>query len=140
MSFSTKRKAPSGTESNKKAKTNGNIMSFFGGPKAATTTTTTTTTNGSSTPATAAPAIRFDKEKWVATLKPEQKELLQLEIDTMDESWLAQLKDELVTKEFLELKRFLNREWSGPKKIFPPKEDIYSWHVYLPSIARPCLS
>lgn len=58
----------------------------------------------------------------------EQKQLLKLEIDTLDSSWLAHLKDEIVTKEFLDLKRFLDREAAAGKKIFPPRGDIYSWY------------
>jgi uracil-DNA glycosylase len=95
------------------------ITSFFKAPPA--------TKNG--TAKTSAPApIKFDKAAWVAKLTPEQKELLQLEIDTMDESWIYHLKDELVSSEFLNLKRFLKKEWASGKKIFPPKEDIYSWY------------
>ncbi|CAI4218668.1 unnamed protein product [Parascedosporium putredinis] len=73
----------------KKPKQNGNIMSFFGGG------------GGSAKPSTTGsePAFRFDKKKWVAGLTAEQKELLQLEIDTMHDSWLAVLKDEITTKE-----------------------------------------
>lgn len=63
----------------------------------------------------------------MAGLTPEQKELLQLEIDTLDESWLAHLKDEVVTPEFLNLKRFLKKEKEGKVKVFPPEEDVYSW-------------
>lgn len=100
----------------KKPKADGNIASFFGAaPKPA---------GKASAPA---PVTRFDKDKWVASLKPEQKELLQLEIDTLDESWLAHLKDELVSKEFLDLKRFLDREITSGRKVFPPRDDIYSW-------------
>ena len=60
-------------------------------------------------------------------LTPEQKDLLALEIETLDESWLAQLKDEVVSKEFLELKRFLKKEHEQGKQIFPPAPDVYSW-------------
>ncbi|RMD43982.1 hypothetical protein DV735_g1146, partial [Chaetothyriales sp. CBS 134920] len=77
-------------------------------------------------------AIKFDKEKWVASLKPEHKELLQLEIDTLDVSWLAHLKDELTSASFLDLKRFLKREIDAGKKIFPPMEDVYSWSRHTP--------
>ena len=113
-----KRKAGASTgNDSKKPKANGNIASFFGAaPKPAGA--------GAGAPA---PAVKFDKAKWVASLKPEQKELLQLEIDTLDESWLAHLKDDLVTKEFLDLKRFLDREISSGRKVFPPRNDIYSW-------------
>lgn len=65
------------------------------------------------------------------SLTAEQQELLKLEIETLHESWLAVLKDEVRTPEFLALKRFLNQESKGTKKIFPPEEDIYSWSVPL---------
>ncbi|KAK4648305.1 uracil DNA glycosylase [Podospora bellae-mahoneyi] len=115
----------------------GSIMSFFGSSPAAKPSATNssglpTTPNSSFTAPTDPAAARFDKDKWVATLTPEQKRLLQLEIDTLDESWLVHLKDEIVTKEFLDLKRFLEREYAAGKKIFPPKEDIYSWSRHTP--------
>lgn len=46
----------------------------------------------------------------------------------MDESWLARLKEEVVTPEFLELKRFLKEEKNSGAKIFPPENEIYSWY------------
>jgi len=64
----------------------------------------------------------------VASLTPEQRELLKLEIETLDESWLAQLKDEVVTPEFLALKRFLKKEKESGVQIFPPENEIYSWY------------
>ncbi|KAL7275019.1 uracil DNA glycosylase [Rhizina undulata] len=81
-----------------------------------------------------APAAKakFDKDAWVKTLTAEQKELLKLEIDTMDVSWLEVLKGEFVTPGFLSLKRFLEAEKKGGKKIFPPEKDIYSWSRYTP--------
>lgn len=79
--------------------------------------------------ATSAALPKFDKEKWVAKLTPEQKELLSLEIETLHESWLAQLKDEVLTKEFLNLKRFLKVEKETGQKVFPPEKEIYSWFV-----------
>lgn len=100
----------------KKPKANGSITSFFGAPKPKPGAVRPSTTSSS-----------FNKEKWVATLTPEQKELLQLEIDTMDESWLAQLKEEIVKPEFLALKRFLQKEKQAGVKVFPPENDIYSW-------------
>lgn len=72
---------------------------------------------------------KFDKEKWVAKLTPEQKELLSLEIESLHESWLAQLKDEVLTKEFLDLKRFLKAEKEAGQKVFPPEREIYIWFV-----------
>jgi uracil-DNA glycosylase len=69
----------------------------------------------------------FSKEKWVSSLTKEQKDLLQLEIDTLDDSWLAHLKDDVTTPEFLNLKRFLKKEQDSKAKVFPPNEDVYSW-------------
>ena len=101
-----------------------------------TTSTTATTTASIFTSAAAAPSSaesaaplpKFDKAKWVEKLTPEQKDLLALEIASLDESWLAHLKDEVVTKDFLDLKRFLKKEHDSGKKIFPPAADVYSWY------------
>lgn len=113
-----KRKANGPNPDAKKAKSDGNIMSFFGGKTAA-----------------KAPgqATKFNKAKWVSTLTGEQKELLKLEIETLHESWLGVLRDELTTKEFLDLKRFLIKEENMGKRVFPSREDIYSWFVPIPS-------
>lgn len=54
---------------------------------------------------------------------------MKLEIETLDETWLAQLKDEVTSKDFLELKRFLKKEIASGKEVFPPLEDVYSWCV-----------
>ena len=115
-----KRKAGGVAESHgaKKSKSDGSITSFFGAPKV----------NGTAK-ASSSPAAKFDKDKWVAGMTPEQKELLQLEIDTMDPSWLALLKDDLTSQEFLNLKKFLKQETAAKKKWFPPAEDVYSWYA-----------
>ena len=76
-----------------------------------------------------APAQKFDKKAWVEKLPQEHKDLLALEIHSLHETWLAVLKDEILTKEFLELKRFLKREKEAGKTIFPPAEDVYSWYL-----------
>ncbi|KAL2841194.1 uracil-DNA glycosylase-like protein [Aspergillus pseudodeflectus] len=110
----------------KKSKANGSITSFFGAPKSSPTATATTKTAAPSRVSSS-----FNKQKWVATLTAEQKELLQLEIDTMDESWLAHLKEEIVKPEFLALKRFLQKEKQSAT-VFPPEEDIYSWSRHTP--------
>ena len=89
----------------------------------------TSTAAASSSAEPAAPVPKFDKAKWVEKLTPEQKDLLALEIASLDESWLSQLKDEVVTKDFLDLKRFLKKEHESGKKIFPPAADVYSWYV-----------
>lgn len=112
----------------KKAKQNASITSFFGAPKPVSAAAAPVGSSPTpSSPAVLETAPKFDKARWVAGLTAEQRDLLQLEIDTLDESWLAQLKAEIVTKEFLDLKRFLNKEASAGKKIFPPRQDIYSW-------------
>ncbi|KAH6619548.1 uracil-DNA glycosylase-like protein [Chaetomium sp. MPI-SDFR-AT-0129] len=123
-----KRKAAADAEANAKKAKQGNIMSFFGGPKAG-----TPGKSGTAAPVPVfEPAVKFDKNKWAATLDPEQRKLLQLEIDTLHESWLALLRDELVSKEFLDLKRFLARELGAGKTVFPPMEDVYSWSRHTP--------
>ncbi|KAL2270203.1 hypothetical protein VTJ83DRAFT_2387 [Remersonia thermophila] len=121
-----KRKAPAEAGAEAKKAKQGTLTSFFGAKPAA------GSGSSSSSSASEPPAIKFDKAKWAATLTPEQRQLLQLEIDTLHESWLALLKDELVSKEFLELKRFLDRETKADRKWFPPKEDVYSWSRYTP--------
>ena len=94
----------------------------------ATTASIFTSAAAAPTPAeAAAPLPKFDKAKWVEKLTPEQKDLLALEIASLDETWLSQLKDEIVTKDFLDLKRFLKKEHENGKKIFPPASDVYSW-------------
>jgi len=106
----------------KKPKANGSITSFFGAPKPVSNTSSTS-------PAVPSPVVKFDKDKWLEKLTDEQKELLKLEIETLHESWLAHLKDEVLTKEFLDLKRFLKKEKVDGKTIFPPMEEVYSWYV-----------
>jgi uracil-DNA glycosylase len=108
--MSLKRKAADVATSAKKAKPNSSITSFFGAPKPK-------------------PEAAFDKEAWVAKLSDEQKELLQLEIDTLHDSWLPHVKDILTSPKFLELKRFLNKELKGPKPIYPQMKDVYSWYA-----------
>ena len=65
-------------------------------------------------------------------LSDEQKQLLTLEIGTLHESWLKELRDEITSESFLNLKRFLKTEAQSGKKIFPPSEDVYSWSVSYP--------
>ncbi|OJD17807.1 uracil-DNA glycosylase [Emergomyces pasteurianus Ep9510] len=115
-----------GTDS-KKSRPNGSITSFFGAPKVK-----NSSTPGAKLSFGPSPTINFNKEKWIAGLTAEQKELLKLEIDTLDESWLAHLKEEVLTPEFLNLKRFLKREIAGGAKIFPPLEEVYSWSRHTP--------
>lgn len=114
--MSMKRKLP--TDSTPDAKKPRAITSFFASNGSA-------TSSSSKKDGPAGPT--FDKEGWVKTLTDQQKELLDLEIRTMHDSWLNELKDELVTPEFLDLKRFLKKEKEQGKVIFPIEEDIYSW-------------
>ncbi|KAL8931620.1 MAG: hypothetical protein Q9216_007136, partial [Gyalolechia sp. 2 TL-2023] len=130
MTTPLKRKAGEiATASTKKPKADAAITSFFKQP-ASGGSSKTSPLSSLANPSPADPPIaaspKFDKEKWVAKLTDEQKELLTLEIETLHESWLAQLKDEILTKDFLDLKRFLKKEKESGKTIFPPMEDVYS--------------
>lgn len=108
----------------KKAKKDSSLTSFFGAPKVVSSSTNHAS---SSAPEAQGAAPKFDKEKWVATLNAEQKDLLKLEIDTLDPTWLSHLKGEIVTPGFLKLKQFLKAEVEAGKTIFPPLEEVYSW-------------
>ena len=123
-----KRKAEPLTASSldlKKPKKDASLTSFFGAPKAA---NSSTISGHSSSPTVTEPApIRFDKDKWVSGLSGEQRQLLKLEIDTLDPSWLAYLREDVLHNDFLELKRFLQSEIDSEKNIFPPLKDVYSW-------------
>lgn len=146
--MSSKRKATDiATNESKKPRANGSITSFFGPPKTVATNTKGTTIEKKTEPGKEAetktetepqPApAKWDKEAWVSKLTDTQKELLTLEIETLHESWLKELKDEVCSKEFLELKKFLAREKEQGKKIFPPLADVYSWFVALSSSSTP---
>lgn len=93
-------------------------------------TTTTAPATDQTAPAAAAappPPPVFDKAKYIASLTSEQRYLLDLELTTMEDSWLELLHSELTKPYFLDLKRFLLKEWAGPVPIFPPREDVYAW-------------
>jgi uracil-DNA glycosylase len=100
--------------------THNSITSFFGPPKPK---------PGGDTSKAAPVVSKFDKDAWVAKLSDEQKELLKLEIETLHESWLAVLREDIVKPDFLELKRFIKKEIDGGKTVFPPLQDVYSWCV-----------
>lgn len=139
--MSLKRKAVDiALDASKKPKPNASITAFFGQPKATISSSPASrVSEPASSPSTLSAAeptpVKFDKEAWTAKLTPEQKELLKLEIHSLDESWLAVLKDEVTSKEFLDLKRFLKKEAETGKKIFPPSEDVYSWYMASPSLS-----
>lgn len=134
MSPTLKRKAggdANGAADAKKPKQSG-IMSFFGGktsPNGASSSAKGSGAAGVAGASSTVAAPKFDKATWVESLTPEQRDLLKLEIETLHESWLAHLKDDVTSKEFLDLKRFLNRETQAGRKWFPPAEDVYSWCV-----------
>lgn len=121
-----KRKAEQTAAANdsKKPKKDASLTSFFGQPKVVNAAPNGTS---SSPPEAQGAAPKFDKDKWVQSLNAEQKDLLKLEIDTLDSTWLAHLKDELITPGFLSLKKFLKREIDTGKTVFPPLEEVYSW-------------
>ena len=134
INMSLKRKAVDlAADAAKKPKANASITAFFGQPKV--NASSSAKSNGSSQPASSpaaaeadTPAVaKFDKDAWVAKLSAEQRELLKLEIETLDESWLAVLKDEVASREFLDLKKFLRKEAEAGKTIYPPSKDVYSW-------------
>lgn len=127
--MSLKRKAGDlATDAAKKPKSsNAAITSFFGQPKSS----PTTSANSSQT-LPSSPAKSFDKKAWIATLTEDQRQLLKLEIGTLHESWLAELQKELISKDFLDLKRFLASEVTSGKKVFPPSQDVYAWSRHTP--------
>ncbi|KAL9096401.1 MAG: hypothetical protein Q9165_001398 [Trypethelium subeluteriae] len=140
--MSLKRKATDlAAEEAKKPKANGNIQSFFGAPKSNPSTSSTdpskTSSTSSSLPTSSPP--KFDKQAWIDSLNDEQRSLLKLEIETLHESWLAHLHTELLTKEFLNLKKFLAGEVTSGKTVFPPSEDVYSWSRHTPLNTVKCV-
>ncbi|KAF9582207.1 hypothetical protein BGW38_000505 [Lunasporangiospora selenospora] len=88
-------------------------------------TTTTAAADDSTTIVRAKPDI-------LKALSDDKKELLQLEQDTMDATWLRALQTELTKPYFFELKKFLKQEELDKKTIFPPQADIYSWSRFTP--------
>jgi hypothetical protein len=123
MTSPTRKRKAAATPATSSKKTR-SITSFFAPtPKSV---NTDGQSSGSSLP-TALP--KFDKAAWVSSLSEEQKSLLALEIETMHDSWLAVLKDELVSDSFLNLKKFLSQEKGI---VYPPSKDIYSWSRYCP--------
>lgn len=80
----------------------------------------------------------FNKEQWISSLTPEQRALLQLEINHLHISWLVFLHKELTKPYFLQLKRFLAAEFKN-KTIFPSQPNIYSWSHYTPLPLAKCL-
>ncbi|KAI9293191.1 uracil-DNA glycosylase, partial [Neoconidiobolus thromboides FSU 785] len=69
---------------------------------------------------------------FLAQLSDEVKDLLQLELTTMEPSWLKVLIKEIQKPYFLKLKQFLLDEKKNGKKVFPPEAQIYSWSRFTP--------
>ncbi|RKF83604.1 Uracil-DNA glycosylase [Golovinomyces cichoracearum] len=140
MSSPLKRKAITTLSTNevKKPKINSSITSFFTKPKSdvpcklSSSPINDTSFSEKKTTVAAIEPKNFDKVAWVNTLTGEQKRLLKLEIDTLHESWMKELKDDMLKPSFLDLKRFLQKEKDDGKTIFPPEKDIYSWSRYTP--------
>lgn len=72
------------------------------------------------------------KRRFAKTLTAEERGLLALELETLEDGWFEALHREFTKPYFLELKRFLRREWGGTTPIFPPQKDIYSWSRLTP--------
>ncbi|KAI3652577.1 hypothetical protein MP228_002002 [Amoeboaphelidium protococcarum] len=56
-----------------------------------------------------------------------QAKVLTLEQETMGKSWYEALISEFQKPYFQDLKKFLDQQKQNNKKIFPQREDIYSW-------------
>ncbi|TQS37539.1 hypothetical protein Golomagni_01982 [Golovinomyces magnicellulatus] len=141
MSSPLKRKAITSLSTNevKKPKVNSSITSFFTKPKSnvphklsSNPIYVTSTSSEKNSNAVEMEPKKFDKVAWINTLTGEQKRLLKLEIDTLHESWMKELKDDMLKPSFLDLKRFLQKEKEDGKTVFPPEKDIYSWSRYTP--------
>ncbi|KAH3687260.1 hypothetical protein WICPIJ_001754 [Wickerhamomyces pijperi] len=71
------------------------------------------------------------KQTFASKLTPEQKQLLHLELATLEDTWFESLSTELTKPYFLNLKKYLQTQFKN-KEIFPPKQDIYSWSRLTP--------
>ncbi|KAI1375421.1 uracil-DNA glycosylase [Hypoxylon crocopeplum] len=139
-SLKRKSQGPLGSgDANKKPKVNASITSFFGAPKSSPSSSPAAASSANGTSKPDAPPLKFDKDKWVASLTLEQKRHLQLEIQTLDPSWLSYLRDEITSPEFIALKKFLESEVKAGKKVFPPREDVYSWSRHTPFHTVKCV-
>lgn len=84
-----------------------------------------------SSPKTVSKSSPFDKATWLDGLPAKQRDLLKLEIDTLHESWLSALHQELTKPYFIKLKEFIAKERASAQ-IFPPESDVYSWSRHTP--------
>ncbi|KAF8920227.1 uracil-DNA glycosylase-like protein [Mucidula mucida] len=76
----------------------------------------------------------FSLSAFQDSLSESERALLQLECESMGNSWLKLLKDEIKKPYFVQLKKFLWDEGVRgvsdsllPPKVYPPAKDIYSW-------------
>lgn len=72
------------------------------------------------------------KKQFITKLTEEQKELLDLEINTLEDSWFQALSKEFLKPYFLDLKKFLKTQYNAKQTIFPPQNEIYSWSRLTP--------
>ena len=77
-------------------------------------------------------------------LSTEDADLLALELDTIDPTWLPVLLPTIRSAEYKQLKRFLwQQNWRGADhihpSIFPPAADVFSWSRYTPLSTVRCV-
>lgn len=78
------------------------------------------------------------KQQFVKKLSPEHRTLLELEINTLEDSWFQALHKELTKPYFIALKKYLKQQRSS-HKVFPPEEDVYSWSRLTPLTQVKCI-
>ncbi|GAA5875046.1 hypothetical protein JCM16303_004993 [Sporobolomyces ruberrimus] len=92
------------------------------------------------------PPSAFSIDSYKETLskngsEPTEADLLALECETLDPSWLSLLRDELRKPYFRSLKEFLwkeglrgteDRDPKGKLTVLPPAHDVYSWSRFTP--------
>lgn len=70
-------------------------------------------------------------KKLMVSLSPFLRNLLALEIESMESTWLKELQGEFKKPYFVKLKQFVIKEQQG-HTVFPPARDIYSWSRLTP--------
>ncbi|CCE62891.1 hypothetical protein TPHA_0D02540 [Tetrapisispora phaffii CBS 4417] len=73
----------------------------------------------------------MDKKSFKGSCSSMLLNLLQLEIDTIEDSWFERLSHEFKKPYFIQLKKFIDGEQSK-STVFPPADDIYSWSRLTP--------
>lgn len=69
--------------------------------------------------------------KVTISLSPFLRNLLALEIETIEKSWFRHLQGEFRQPYFVKLKQFIAKEQQG-HTVFPPAADVYSWSRLTP--------